>query len=153
MPSLDVVLDQTREAVHEQSERISSLDTKLGVLLGLSGVMLAALVSSPSIRSATPPVRIMLIVAVALIFCSLLAAAWGYWIRKYQVAPDPMILRQAYLSEAPEETKLALVDYLATAYVWNQRRIVSKVWCTHISFILLLIGATTIGVTVMVSLL
>jgi len=91
LPSLDVVLSETKAAVDDQSARISSLDTKLGVLLGLSGVILAALLSFPSIRYGNIATKQLLIAAIALLLASLLSATWGYWIRKYKAPPDPMV--------------------------------------------------------------
>jgi hypothetical protein len=149
--SLDVVLSETKAAVDDQSARISSLDTRLGVLLGLSGVILAALLSFPSIRCVDITTKSLLITAVVLILVSLLSATWGYWIRKYKAPPDPMALREFYLTEEPEKSKLAILDYLSSVYAWNQPIIEGKVKYTRISFGSVLTGTIIIGVTILIN--
>jgi hypothetical protein len=151
--SLDTVLSETKTAVDDQSARISSLDTRLGVLLGLSGVILAALLSFPSIRSGDIATKWLLIAAVILILVSLLSATWGYWIRKYKAPPDPVALRTFYLTEEQEKTKLAIIDYLSSVYEWNQPLIEDKVKYTRISFASVLSGTVIIGVTILINLL
>jgi hypothetical protein len=153
LPSLDVVLSETKAALEDQSERLSSLDTKLGVLLGLSGVILAALLVFPLTYNVDIATRWLLIAAVALILASLLSATWGYWIRKYKAPPSPSALREFYLMEEPQKAKLAVVDYLCSVYDWNQKLLESKVRFTHGSFIFVLLGALIIGVTILLNLL
>ena len=148
--SLDTVLSETKAAVSEQSARISSIDTRLGVLLGLSGVILAALLSFPSIRYGDLATKWLLIAAVVLILVSLLSATWGYWIRKYKAPPDPMALREFYLTEEQEKTKLAIIDYLSSVYGWNQPIIEDKVKYTRISFASVLLGTIIIGVIIVI---
>ena len=148
--SLDTVLSETKAAVSEQSARISSIDTRLGVLLGLSGVILAALLSFPSIRYGDLATKWLLIAAVVLILVSLLSATWGYWIRKYKAPPDPMALREFYLTEEQEKTKLAIIDYLSSVYSWNQPIIEDKVKYTRISFASVLLGTIIIGVIIVI---
>jgi len=153
LPSLDVVLSETKVALDRQFEQISSLDLKLGVLLGLSGVILAALLGFPLIRNGDMATRSLLIGAVALVLVSLVFATWGYWIRKYKGTPAPRALRDFYLMEEPERTKLAVTDYVVEVYEWNQKRIASKVKYTHISFVFVFLGALIIGVTILYNLL
>ncbi len=150
--SLDTVLVETKAAVDEQNSRISSLDTRLGVLLSLSGVIIAALLSFALNYSYCIETKALLAVVIIILFSSLLSATWGYWIRKYKTTPSPSALRK-YLVEEQEKTKLAIIDYLTSVYEWNQSRIVDKVRCTHISFLLLLIGAILIGITFLMNLL
>lgn len=150
LPSLDVVLSETKAAVDDQSARISALDTKLGVLLGLSGVILAALLGFPLIRDGNVATKHLLLAAVALVLVSLLSATWGYWIRTYRSLPDPRALREFYLTEEQRKTKLAVIDYLSEyVYAWNQRRIATKVICTHVSFVFVFLGAIIIGVVIL----
>jgi len=151
LPSLDVVLSETKSAVDDQSARISSLDTKLGVLLGLSGVILAALLSFHPFYWGNIAIKQLLIAAIGLILVSLFSATWGYWIRKYKAPPDPTALRKFYLTEEQEKTKLAIIDYLSSVYEWNQQRLANKVKCTHISFVFVLLAAITIGVTILLN--
>lgn len=149
LPSLDVVFSETKAALEEQTERLSSLDTRLGVLLGLSGIILVALLGFCSTCGNDMTTRWLVIAAVASIVVSILSATWGYWVRKYKVLTNPMALREFYLMEEPEKTKLALVDYLSSVYDWNQQRIVVKVKCTHISFVFVLLGALIISITIL----
>jgi hypothetical protein len=150
--SLDTVLSETKAAVDDQTARISSLDTRLGVLLGLSGVILAALLSFPATHCIYPGTKCLLIIAVILILASLFSATWGYWMRKYKAPPDPMALREFYLTEEQEKTKLALIDYFSDdVYNWNQLIIESKLKCTRVSFISVLIGTVIIGIVIILN--
>ncbi len=89
----------------------------------------------------------------ALVLASLLSATWGYRIRKYKAPPSPSALREFYLMEEPQKAKLAVVDYLCSAYDWNQELLEGKVKYTHGSFIFVLLGAVIIGVTILINLL
>ncbi|MGD0780505.1 MAG: hypothetical protein ABR954_07000 [Dehalococcoidales bacterium] len=149
--SLDTVLSETKAAVDDQSARISSLDTRLGVLLGLSGVILAALLSFPATHCSDSGTKYLLIIAVVLILVSLLSATWGYWMRKYKAPPDPLALREFYLTEEQKKTKLAIIDYLSSVYEWNQPIIENKVKYTRISFASVLIGTIIIGVVIILN--
>ncbi len=149
LPSLDVVLSESKTALNNQLEQISSLDTKLGVILGLSGVILVALLAFTSIYYSDVVTKGLFISAVAFILASLLSTAWGYRIRKYKAPPDPSALREFYLMEEPQETKIAIVDYLCSAYDWNQQLLASKVWCLNISFTRVFLSAIIMGVIVL----
>lgn len=153
LPSLDVVLSETKAALEDQTERLSSLDTKLGVLLGLSGFILAALLAFPLAYNVDRPTRWLFIATVVLILASLLSATWGYWIREYKAPPSPSVLREFYLMEEPQKAKLAVVDYLCSVYDWNQRLLAGKVKFAHISFVFVLLGALIIGLTILINLL
>lgn len=153
LPSLDVVLNETKAALDRQFELLSSLDVKLGVLLGLSGVILAALLGFPLIRTGDMATRLFLIAAVVLVLVSLVSAMRGYQVRKYKGPPAPRALRESYLMEEPERTKLAVTDYLSSVYDWNQKRVASKVKCTRISFGFVFSGALIIGVALLYNLL
>jgi hypothetical protein len=151
--SIDVVLSETKTAIDEQNARISSLDTRLGLLLSLSGVIIAALLGFPHNLGNYYDIvtKWLLAVVVIILFGAIFFATWGYWIRKYKTTPNPAALRK-YLVEEQEKTQLAIIDYLESAYEWNQKRIVSKVRCSHVSFLLLLLGAIITGVTFMINL-
>ena len=153
LPSLDVVLSETKVALDRQFEQISSLDMKLGVLLGLSAVILAALLAFPLIRNGNMTTKWLLIAAVVLILVSLFSATWGYRISKYKGPPAPEVLRESYLMREPEKTKLAVVDYLCSAYDWNQKLLANIIKCFRISFGCAFLGILIIGGTILYNLL
>lgn len=153
LPSLDIVFSEAKSALDFQHVQLSSLDMKLGVLLGLSGVILAALLSFPLIRNGNMVTKGLLIAAAALILVSLVSAALGYWVRKYERAPDPRALREFYLVEQPEVTKMVIVDTLLSVYDRNQNRIARKAERTKISFVFVFLGALIIAVTILYNLL
>ena len=153
LPSVDVVLSETKVALDRQFENISSLDMKLGVLLGLSAVILAALLAFPFVRSCDVITRWLLIAAVAFILVSLLSATWGYRISKYKGPPAPRALREFYLMEKPERTKLVVINYLCSAYDWNQEIIANIVTCFQVSFGCVFLGTLIIVVITLVNLL
>jgi hypothetical protein len=150
--SLDTVLNETKVAVNEQSARISSIDTRLGVLLGLSGVILAATLSFPITNCVESYTRYLLVIAVGFMLVSIISATLGYWMRRYRVPPEPSILRELYLKEEQEKTKLAvLLYYEERVYPWNQHKIVSKLRCTRVSFTSVLVGTVIIGVVIILN--
>jgi len=153
LPSLDIVLNETKVALDRQFEQISSLDVKLGVLLGVSGVILAAILGFLLKDNTDLVTKVLVLCTVALVLISLVLASWGYRIRKYKGPPNPIALREFYLVEEQERTKLAVVDYLCSVYDWNQKRITSKVRYTHFSFVSVFLGAVIIGVTIIYNLL
>lgn len=153
VPSLDVVFSETKAAVERQFEEISSLDMKLGVLLGLAGVILAALLGflfGPQYGDLAT--KGLIITAVVLILVSLLFAALGYRTREYETAPAPEALREFYLKEDQKTTKLVVLDTLGAVYHRNKKRIVTKTKWMNISFIFVFSGALMIGVTLLYNL-
>ena len=154
LPSLDVVLSETKSALERQFEQSSSLDMKLGVSVGLSGVILAALLGFPLIRNGDMATRWLLIAAAASVLVALLlAAVGGFWIRKFEWAPRPEALREFYLTSQSKVTKIAIIDTQISAYRWNRKRIVLKAQFMHFSFAFVFLGAFIIGVTILCSLL
>ena len=154
LPSLDIVLDGTKAALNRQFEQSSSLDMKLGVSVGLSGVILAALLGFTFLYTCDTTTTWLVISAVALVLVSLLFAAWGvFLIGKFQWAPRPDALREFYLTKQSKETKIAIVDTQIYAYGWNRKRIARKAQLMRTSFIFVLVSAFIIGIAILYNLL
>lgn len=152
-PSLDIVFMMVRAGLDRQFEQSSSLDTKLGMTIGLSGVILAALLGFQSLNLFNTITTWLVIVAVTLVLLSLLIAACGvFLIGKFQWAPRPETLREFYLTEKSEETKTVIVDTQITVYKQNRRHISLKAQLLKCSFVIVLCSAFLIGISVLYNL-
>ena len=147
LPSIDIVFESSKAALNRQLEQSSSLDMKLGVSIGLSGVILAALLGFQPLYGYDLVTERLVIVAVLLVVLSLLASACGiFLIGKFQWAPRPEALREFYLSGQTHDTKLAIIDTQIEVYKRNRKHISQKAWFMKTSFFTVLCSAFIIGV-------
>ena len=105
MPSLELVLNQVASERATMDAHGESLDSKAGVVLGFSGVIVGLGATAMSVISDTVLFQIGLGLAV-------FAAAWAAWAfapRGYPVL-EARPLREKYLTLSEVETRLRLLD-------------------------------------------
>lgn len=137
LPSLDIVYEETEKALGVQFEQVSSLDTKLSILLGASGIILAALISGPFLLGSPQVVsvaKVLLTGATVFLMASLGCGIYGYRLFKFERPPNPEALRVHYIAEPPEETKLSIIDTILISYKKNQDMIGKKIRFIGLSF-------------------
>ncbi|SRR6266581_8775780 len=154
--SYDIVLDLLRERVTAQADRVSTLDSKANgimtiatTILGTALILQAALVALSSSRSITLDIARLqwAIFALVLIYLLTMIAATvsGYWLRKFNRAPEPERLKD-YALKSKADTKSFLVGTMTDTFNKNEQIIMSKVWGMRIATIGLLGEILALGV-------
>lgn len=126
-PSMDTVVDFTREKLSAQLAHADSLDTKANFVLGSATLLTAAAVA---LRSSASHISlgfmhvlgvIAMVVYLAVVFASLSA----YMTREYHQAPNPVEL-EPYIWEEPLKTKGDTLREMVKAYKENKTILQNK---------------------------
>ncbi len=127
LASLDLVATHVEKQLDVQWNHWDDVDGRLRLLLGfVSAVFVAVLAFASNESELTDGSRVLLVIAVCLLFVSGGMAALAWMPRKFDRPPEPMKLRDTYLAFSEEETRLAILDTMLEAYGENQRRINEK---------------------------
>lgn len=105
LPSLPILLEQVAAERETMRAHAESLDTKAGVVLGFTGVLVGLGASAQPAISKNAAFQTGLGFAVA----AALLAAWAFLPRRYPVLQVHR-LRNGYLTTAEPETQLVLLD-------------------------------------------
>lgn len=139
LPSLDVILDLTRERLNGQGAQIDALDSKANFVLTAATVLLGtALAAQVAISSQSISVfgravpRAAALIALVLVYLVVVGMAFqAYDIQQYDQAPEPQKLLKEYLRRPQEETKEDTAIAMAEAFSQNRVRIKRKVRWTR----------------------
>ena len=145
-----------KERVTAQADRVSALDSKANgimtiatTILGTALILQTALVAISSSRTIIFDLARLQWVIFALVIIYLLtiiaATVSGYWLRKFNRAPEPIRLQDDAL-KPKAETKSFLVGTMTATFTTNERIIMSKVWGMRIATIGLLGEILMLGV-------
>jgi hypothetical protein len=147
LPSLSVLMDQVaseREAINAHAE---SLDTKAGVILGFTGVLVGLGATAQAMISENVIFQVGLGVAVA----AALLAALAFIPRRYPIL-EVLPLRNSYLTAPESKTRLALLDtqiemVRETANLVKRKgqRVGLSVGCLALAAALIVIGTLIAG--------
>jgi len=117
MPSLDVIRAELDIRLGEQERRGSAFDSRAGLVLGFGGVLIGLSPDHPELLQLLG--QGMAAVAAAV-------AGWSLWPR-VSGAVGPRALRERYLMQEPELTKLRLLDTRIHLYEEDEHRLEAKV--------------------------
>ncbi|MBI2755565.1 MAG: hypothetical protein HYX52_02545 [Chloroflexi bacterium] len=164
---LDYIHDQVVAQMEEQSKLWENADGRLRLILGVIGIVFAAVLGllprgTITVMTAAGPITEPQYVpfwtgsaAIAAIGCFATAgviATVAYWPRDFNWPPAPDSLRK-YLTTDPREIKLTVLDEMLTAYdqnrVWLGRKFVAFRW----AFSLTAIATALLGVAVIMQIL
>ena len=137
--SLGLVFEAVQNELDFQFEQINSLDTKASISLAAAGIMLAALISFFT-QGANVGIPGVLIAGVLLISLSAILAVATLWVRQFERPPNLERLRDYYISQTAEETKLEAVDVILEAISRNNNRIYNKSLILTASYAMLGLG-------------
>jgi hypothetical protein len=147
LPSLDLLLDQVASEREMMNRHAESLDTKAGVVLGFSGVLIGLGATAQQVDANTVLFKCGLGVAV-------LAALFGaiaFLPRRYPVL-EVERLRESNLTASIAETRLELLDTqiemvreAASLVKQKGRRVRVSVVCLAVGAALVVVGTLTAG--------
>lgn len=143
-PSLDVALQEAKEAVDEQIEEIDAIDDKVGTILGFTGIIFSVIVGSNfrsiySFWSMTPNWSLYLLLgAIFLVLLSISLNVWAYRVKDYSAGPNPEKLIDNYAKKNKKWVKAKLVAIYIKAYEGNEETVEGKTdrlrWSTYALF-------------------
>lgn len=153
--SYDLVLDLLRERIVAQFDQASTLDSKANgimtiatALLGSALVFQAALlaISSHAITLTYGHLQgITLAQLMIYLLTMIITTISGYWVRKFNRAPEPDRLA-SYALKPIGETQSFMVGSMTQAFNQNKGIITFKVWCMRIATFLLICEIITLGI-------
>lgn len=125
-PSLDIVLQISRDMLSGQISYVESLDTKANFILGASTLLTAAAIALRGTNSRVPAnIRCLGVIAIVVYLIVVGLALWAYMLRKYHQAPNPIDL-EPYMWENQVRTKGDVLHEVVEAYKNNKTIIESK---------------------------
>lgn len=137
-PSLDVIRAELDKRRQEQSQKAASFDTRAGLVLGFGGVLIGLAPAQTTALHLSGQVA------------AALAAAVAGWSLTFRVTGSvgPRALRDNYLTKAPEETQLRLLDTRSWLFELDEKRFEAKVermkwavWLLALAVALMLAGS------------
>jgi hypothetical protein len=140
LPSIDIVLDEARRKLDFQFERLNRLNTKSGMLLGIAAVILTLLVTTLLGKQDTVGRSLLIKVALAPIFTSLILSYLTVSISEYDRPPKLERLREHYISKDAEKTKIRIIDISIDAIQKNEGLIEKKVRLIKWSYVIFAMG-------------
>jgi hypothetical protein len=140
MPSIDIVLDETRRKLDFQFNQIDGFSTKNGVVLGVAGVIFTILLTYIiNLEKATPDLVIAKIALIP-IFLSIILSFITIYIKDWETPPKLLRLRNYYINKNPDETKLNIIDCCIKSIKKNEVYINKIALLIQSSYILLFSG-------------
>ncbi len=120
LPSIATVEEATQASLARQMVRADALDTKSGLILGASGVILAILANQiAGLQEARDFTRYAAGGSFALLTIAVLCALRSLWIRSFDHPPGPQHLHDNYLMHPPGWTRLRVLDTQLLAHKKN----------------------------------
>lgn len=143
-PSLDLAYGEAKEMLDAQFQDEKDLNGKAGILVGFSGVILSALLSSLSYLSRMSPdgqLRVLLFSGALCIFLSAFAGLRAYALRTYFRPISIQRLWEKYTQWHPRNFKYQMIgDTLPVAYAKNEESIRGKVLWLKVSITSMAVG-------------
>jgi len=149
--SLDYIHDQVQEQLKAQSDLWDAVDGRLRLILGVIGIVFAA--SATFQRQVTAggaaqipfALGVLVSVAVVLFFVAGSIVALAYWPQKFNRPPDPIDLRERWLTTDPNLVKLIVTDSIREAYNDNEDVIERKNFAFKVAFVLTAVATGVLG--------
>lgn len=148
LPSIDIVLHEARRKLDFQFEQLDGLDMKSGIIIGVSGVVLALLVTNLLSPSNAIPNDSLLRASLISIFASLVISLVSIIIRKWKRPPNIETLRLKYIVKPTDETKLRIIDISMAAADKNKTQIDMRIRLLKCSYGILGAGLGMLAIKV-----
>jgi hypothetical protein len=136
-PSIEVVKQEMEEQRRLQAGSIDSLDTKIGITVGFTGVILTLYAEKVSINDVgniiCSPVVLLSLLGLLFLLFSLLFSILAFWVRSFRFDPSPNVLKDDYMFRDPDNwsqdkagSKEQIVVDQVEAYNRNQETLNKK---------------------------
>jgi hypothetical protein len=143
--SLMIIFTEAERNLDLQFRSIDSLDTKVSLIIGFSGLILANLMLK---RAALGCYAIHYLTIVCVLLSAVLALA-AFFPRRFRADPSPQSLMKKYLEKTADETRRRVLANLARSFKMNQSIIRIKVRLMESSFVSLLAGLVFLSINLL----
>lgn len=149
-PSLDIVLDLTKEQIQSQLSQHNSLDGKAGFVLGSASILTGVLLAwHPPTAQITFPRSVFLqglpIIAIGTYLFLVAFSYKAYSLRSLREVGEPSVLISSYLRLPEKLTKATVLSTMSVAYQLNQKALQAKIRWVRAALIALLFEVVVIG--------
>lgn len=141
--SLEVIFEEVRRRLESQRESTDSLNTRAGLILGLSALILTSSMSFGELGSQSVWLKVLLLIFT---FGAAGFSLLGYMIAKYRVDPEPRPLVENYLKDHEFSTKKQILDNWVDSYEENRRKILRKAKYVIVSLASLMMAFVVLAV-------
>jgi hypothetical protein len=152
--SFDFIFDQVVEQLRIQDRLWDAVDGRLRLILGVIGIILAAMLQGLT-RGLEPPHQPLAFItgasaglAVGLFLVAGATVAWAYRPREFDWPPKPQGLADFYRDKTRLETRAAVLGTMLAAYDANARVIRQKVRAFKAGFVLSAAAVGLLGVAI-----
>ena len=145
LPSLDITYAAADKRLDLQFEQVNSLDLKASFSLASGIILLGAALGASHQSTDTPLKVVVFLVGLTPLVISSALSIVGLWVKRYERPPNPLWLRDHYIVERQEITKLAIIDSVIEAIEVNHQRIRRKILFIRGAYAGLLMGAIIVA--------
>lgn len=153
LPSIDIVLDETRRTLDFQFEQLDGLVTKSGIILGIAGVIITLLVSAligePELTDSSI-VKIVGSFIVVTLFISLFLSYRNLRIGKWKKPPEVDTLVEDYVSKDSHITKCKIIGTMQKAINENEKLFKERLYLYKCSYVTLFVGLVIVAISVII---
>lgn len=136
-----LLYSEIKERLKDQFDSVDSLDTKAGVTLGFSGVILIGLVNSGWFLDLQSHFFLIVLTPLIIAISSLVASVF---VRSYNKDPDPTKLIEGYKDKTEDETRRQLIRNFEDCFKKNTKPLKDKRNYLNLGFVML--GITVVMV-------
>ena len=136
----DIFLEETRRKFDSQIEQLYALHTKSGIMLGIAGVILTLLVTTPLGEQDSAVSPLLVKFALVPIFISFVLSFISITVRTYNRPPILERLRSEDICKDTKAMKNFIIDALADGIDKNEKLIGRRIRLIRCSYLVLGIG-------------
>ena len=150
-PSLDIALQEAKEAVDEQINEIDVIDDKVGTILGFTGIIFSVIVGTNirtmfSLWTAPNWSFYLLLGAIFFVILSISFNVWAYRVKDYSAGPEPIKVEEEYAKKDTGWVKAKLLAIYVEVYMSNGGTVKTKTKFLRLSTYFLFTGLFLIAI-------
>lgn len=142
-----MVRQEMEEQRRLQAASIDSLDTKIGIIIGFAGVIVAIYTDKFAFELDSLYDLIISFIGLFFLLFSLSYSVYAYWVRGFRFDPSPMVLKDDYMFRNPDDwnegkpsSKEQMLADQVEAYNHNQKTLDQKARLINLSAVFLGFG-------------
>jgi MFS family permease len=145
-PSLSLVFEFVRKDYESQFNRLDSLRTRAGALMGVAAGVIAAAIAFATAANAKPGWHAGTLWGVGFLVASCVAFGLLFPLFRMKVTPKPRQLAEKYLTSSEESTKLQVISATLEVIKLNEDTLGWVELAYTIGILLLCVGMVLVGI-------
>src|SRR5882757_4885539 len=144
----ELIFQEIKRRLTEQSTSIKSIDTKAALILSFVGAILAGLVNSSWFNGLSSSYHLLILLPLGL---TCLTSLGTLLVRGYRADPDPKGLINGYQDKTQDQTRGQLIKNYEDVYTKNEPTIKDKALLSKVAFILLALATIAIIISILMA--